>query len=229
MSAYAYGLSIGALFVYHQVKNGDVIYNAGDVISIFFGVLFGAFAMGMGAPNIKAVSEGLVNCAAALLIINRVPKIQLDDPESENFHIEQAGDIVFENVSFKYPGREESALDGVSFVCKKGETTALVGASGSGKSTTVKLLERYYDPSSGKIMIGSQQLNKIHLRQYRQSLGYVGQEPVLFNQTIKENILYCKPDATDEEIFDALRMANASKIVEKLQEGINTNVGSSGG
>jgi ATP-binding cassette, subfamily B (MDR/TAP), member 1 len=120
------------------------------------------------------------------------------------------------------------ALNGVSFIIERGKMTALVGASGSGKSTTVKLLERYYDPMEGKILVQGQDLKAVNLKTYRKHVGYVGQEPVLFNESIKENILYCKPDAEDYEIEDALKSANAHFVFEKLQEGIYTNVGTSG-
>lgn len=97
---------------------------------------------------------------------------------------------------------------------EKEKTTAIVGASGSGKSTAVKLLERYYDPTDGRIEVGGKDLRDYNLKSFRKHVGYVGQEPVLFNESIRNNMYYCKPDATDEEIHDALRKANATKIID---------------
>ena len=112
---------------------------------------------------------------------------------------------------------------------EKGKVTALVGPSGSGKSTIVQLIERFYDPQEGEILIDGVPFPQINLKDFRSKVGYVGQEPVLFNQTIKENILYGKPDATDEEIAVALDKANATKIIERLPDGVNTLVGAGGG
>ena len=106
---------------------------------------------------------------------------------------------------------------------------AIVGTSGSGKSTIAKLIERFYDPTSGLVTVDGTDLKGINLRQYRNKIGYVGQEPCLFNETIKDNLLNSNPEATDEEIIESLKKANAWTFVKKLPEGINTNVGSVGG
>jgi ATP-binding cassette, subfamily B (MDR/TAP), member 1 len=117
----------------------------------------------------------------------------------------------------------------VTCTIEKGKTTAFVGPSGSGKSTIVKLIERFYDPDEGAVMIGNQDLRKLNLRDYRHKIGYVGQEPVLFNESIKSNMLNAKPDATEEEMIEALKQANAYKFVERLKLGLETNAGASGG
>lgn len=109
------------------------------------------------------------------------------------------------------------------------KTTAIVGPSGSGKSTIVQLIERFYDPDQGEILIDGTPLRDLNLMSYRRQVGYVGQEPVLFNQTIKQNIKYCKPDATEEEIQEALKKAQATKIISELKEGLETRVGAGGG
>ena len=96
--------------------------------------------------------------------------------------------------------------------------TAIVGTSGSGKSTIVQLIERFYEPNSGEIWIDDKQLSKVKLREMRQQIGYVPQEPVLFNTTIKHNILMGKPDATDEQIIEALKGANAWEFVSKYEK-----------
>ena len=110
-----------------------------------------------------------------------------------------------------------------------GKQTAIVGPSGSGKSTTIQLVERFYDPQQGEILIDGNPLKGINLREYRQQIGYVGQEPVMFNMSIKENIKMGKPNATDEEIKEALVAVNAWDFVSKYPNTINENVGAGGG
>lgn len=128
-----------------------------------------------------------------------------------------------------YPSRpDQKILNDFSHTFKVGTTTAIVGPSGSGKSTVVQLVERFYDPESGEVIVDGKNLKNIKLRNYRQQIGYVGQEPVLFNTTFKKNILMGKPDATDADIEEALRKTNAWDFVEKAG-GINANVGAGGG
>lgn len=112
---------------------------------------------------------------------------------------------------------------------EQGKVTALVGPSGSGKSTIVQLIERFYDPSEGSILIDSQNLKDVNLKDFRSKVGYVGQEPVLFNQTIRENLRYGNPEATDDQMVTALQNANAMKIIDKLPKGLDTIVGAQGG
>jgi subfamily B ATP-binding cassette protein MsbA len=137
-------------------------------------------------------------------------------------------DIVFKNVSFKYVNGKNPSLQDVSIVLEHGATTAFVGSSGAGKSTIIKLLEDFYLPTSGNIYVNGVDLRLINKRQYRHCVGYVGQEPALFNESIKENILNAKPDATDDEIHSALKSALAYDFVMQMSEGIDTNVGSVG-
>jgi len=109
-----------------------------------------------------------------------------------------------------------------------GKTTAIVGPSGAGKSSIAQLIERFYDPFEGAITIDEINLKSIDLKNLRQQIGYVSQEPVLFNTTIKENILLGRPNATDEEIKEALVKTNAWDFVNEYPDGVNTNVGAQG-
>ena len=120
-------------------------------------------------------------------------------------------------------------LNNLSFTIKEGETTAIVGPSGSGKSTCVQLIERFYDAGEGSVEVSGCNIKEMNLSHFRSQVGYVGQEPVLFNQSIRENLLYGNPDATPQDITEALESANASKIVARLADGIETNVGAAGG
>ena len=118
-----------------------------------------------------------------------------------------------------------------SCIFEAGKTTALVGPSGSGKSTIIQLIERFYNPKSGIIKVDGIPIDEYNLRELRKIIGYVGQEPVLFNTSIRENMLFSKSDATEDEIIDALKAANAWDFISKnmSEKGLDTMVGGAGG
>ena len=140
------------------------------------------------------------------------------------------GEIEFKDVDFYYPSRPDTKiLKKFNAKFEKGRTTAIVGASGSGKSTIVQLIERFYDPSAGEVLIDGQDLKTLNLQDFRKFVGYVGQEPILFNTSIRENIKFGNPDASDEEIIESLKKARAYDFVFKKKDNINLMVGASGG
>lgn len=125
------------------------------------------------------------------------------------------GKIEFDNVCFNYPLNPDlKVLKNLSVTFEAGQTIGLIGPSGSGKSTIIQLLERYYDPTSGVVKVDGIDLKKINLTSYRRLVGYVGQEPVLFNTSIEENMRLAKPDATEDEMIEALIAANAWKFIK---------------
>jgi len=129
------------------------------------------------------------------------------------------GNIQFVNVQFSYPSRPDvSILNSLSFNVKHGQTVAIVGASGSGKSTCVQLLQRFYDLQSGSIFVDGKQINQYNLKWLRQQIGVVSQEPILFQTTIRENILFGRDSATDDEIYQAAKMANAHHFIMSLPD-----------
>ena len=138
--------------------------------------------------------------------------------------------IKFTNVKFHYPSRKEALLlKGLSLGVQPGQTAALVGPSGGGKSTIVQLLQRFYDPVEGNITIDGVDLKDFDLRWLRSQIGLVSQEPILFEGTVAENIRYGKYNATEEEVIDAAKMANAHNfIVNDLDKGYDTTVGERG-
>lgn len=161
-----------------------------------------------------------------------MPRIPLNDPTKKQLDADKIkGEIRFEKVCFTYPTRpDQQILKNFSAVFKAGQTTALVGPSGSGKSTVIQLIERFYDPNQGRVILDGVDIIEINLKSLRTALGYVGQEPVLFNTSIKENLRFGKTNATDQEIIDALKSSNAYDFInQKMTEGINTVVGASGG
>ena len=152
-------------------------------------------------------------------------KIEPDRERQEAIAI--SGDIRFNDVSFAY-GEGVPALDHVTFHAKPGETVALVGATGAGKSTLVNLLVRFYEYTSGEILIDGRPLRTYPLRPLRESIGMVTQESFLFNGTVRENLLMGKPDATDAELIEAAEAANAREFIDRLPDGLSSRVGERG-
>ena len=136
--------------------------------------------------------------------------------------------ITFTNVNFNYPGCEEAVLKDISFEIKKGSVAALVGSSGSGKSTTLDLLPRFYDITSGKIRIDDVDIREMSLANLRKLFGTVSQETFLFNDTIANNISYGMPNASRESVVSAARSANAWEFIEKMPDGLDTVIGERG-
>ena len=140
------------------------------------------------------------------------------------------GQIVFDNVHFRYPSRPEHLVcQGYTLTIEAGKTVALVGASGSGKSTAIQLVERFYDPEQGTVTLDGRDLRTLNVSWLRHQIGLVGQEPVLFSGTIAENIGYGKPGATRDEIEKAAHMANAHGFIMEFPSGFDTDVGEKGG
>jgi ATP-binding cassette subfamily B protein len=139
----------------------------------------------------------------------------------------KGGEVVFDHVSFAHEGRDRG-LDDVSFTAPAGKTTAIVGPSGAGKSTVLKLLFRFYDPSGGKVLVDGQSLRDVTQVSLRRALGLVPQDVVLFNDTIRYNIAYGRPEATQHELEDAARRAQLLHFIESLPQGWDTRVGERG-
>ena len=146
-----------------------------------------------------------------------------DPPQAKPF---EAGDIAFDHVSFRYEGQE--VLHDLSFTIRRGETFAILGGTGSGKSTLVQLLDRLYDVESGSITIGGTDLRELARSELRKNIGFVLQEPFLFSQTIRENICAARPEATEEEMREAARIACVDEAISAFPEGYGTVVGERG-
>jgi ATP-binding cassette, subfamily B (MDR/TAP), member 1 len=150
--------------------------------------------------------------------INREPEIDAYSATGRKLDDIQ-GDIEFRDVYFSYPTRpDEQIFRDFSLAIQSGTTVALVGQSGSGKSTVISLIERFYDPQLGQVLIDGLDVKEFQLRWIRSKIGLVSQEPVLFAASIRENIAYGKDNATDEEIRAAAELANASKFIDKMPQ-----------
>jgi subfamily B ATP-binding cassette protein MsbA len=171
-----------------------------------------------------SIKKGNAAAARILEILEKENSIQ-DEPGSQ---VKGTFDnsLSLENVWFKYD--EDWVLENFSAEIKKGKTVALVGPSGSGKSTITNLITRFYDIQKGDVKIDKQSIKNIRLESIRNLIALVTQDSILFNDTIKENLKVAKQDATDEEMIDALKVANAYRFVKTLPDGIETNVGDGG-
>lgn len=204
--------------------------NGGDLLIVFFSVLVGAMQLGQAGPNFTDVATARGAAYKVFQIIDRVPPI--DSSSTDGIVLDDnsfKGDVAFENIEFVYPSRPDiKILNGLSLTVKSGQTVALVGESGCGKSTVVKLLQRFYDPSNGLVTVDGYDIRSLNLRWLRQHIGIVSQEPVLFDTTIAENIRYGKDGVTQDQIESACKMANAHDFIAKLPQGYNTLVGERG-
>ncbi|KAH7676289.1 Xenobiotic-transporting ATPase protein [Dioscorea alata] len=203
-------------------------YNGGKVINVIFALLVGSFSLGQTSPCTKAFAAGQAAAYKMFEAIKRKPLIDAYDTKGKTVD-EIRGDIEFRDVHFTYPARpDEQIFRGFSLSIPSGMTVALVGESGSGKSTVISLIERFYDPQAGEVLIDGINLKEFQLRWIRGKIGLVSQEPVLFASSIRDNIAYGKDNATIEEIRTAAELANASKFIDKMPQGLDTMVGEHG-
>ena len=205
------------------VSEGSI--SIGDLTSFIIYSMFIAGSIG-GLGNIYGQIQKAVGASERVLEI-----LEEDSEPNEKSPINEPiqGNISFKNVRFSYPTRSDvEVLKGLSLNIKAGEKIALVGHSGAGKSTIIQLLERFYAPQNGTIEVDGKNNLEYDLSFYRSAIGIVPQEILLFGGTIRENIAYGKPNATEEEIILAAKQANAFKFIESFPEGLETVVGERG-
>jgi ATP-binding cassette subfamily B (MDR/TAP) protein 1 len=207
------------------------------ILTILMSIMIGAFSLGNVAPNIQAFTTGI---SAAAKIYNTIDRVSPMDPTSDAGiildHVD--GNLELRNIKHIYPSRPEvTVMEDVSLFIPAGKKTALVGASGSGKSTIVGLVERFYDPVKGQVLLDGHDVSTLNLRWLRQQISLVSQEPTLFGTTIFENIRHgligtkyenAGMEKQSELIIEAAKMANAHDFISALPEGYETNVGERG-
>src|ERR1700738_4786810 len=217
---------VGAVTMYvgaHQIASGTL--TVGGFVS--FTLLLGFLV----APIMQIVSIG-TQLTEALAGLERTQEIMAERPEDRDPKRAVAlrdivGTVEFEDVSFSYDGQHEVLRD-VSFRAEPGTVTALVGSSGSGKSTTIGLISAFYVPTKGRILVDGVDLSTVRLDSYRTRLGVVLQESFLFDGTIRENVAFSRPDASDEEIMRACRIARVDEFAESFADKYDTIVGERG-
>uniref|UniRef100_A0A8C4KQF8 Bile salt export pump n=1 Tax=Dromaius novaehollandiae TaxID=8790 RepID=A0A8C4KQF8_DRONO len=203
-------------------------YSPGTLLQVFFGILVGALNLGQVSPCLEAFATGRGAATNIFETIDKKPTI--DCMSEDGYKLDKVrGEIEFHNVTFYYPSRPEvKILENLTMVIKAGETTAFVGASGAGKSTTIQLIQRFYDPSDGMITLDGHDIRSLNIQWLRSQIGIVEQEPVLFATTIAENIRYGRDEATMEEIIKAAKEANAYDFIMDLPQQFDTHVGEGG-
>ncbi len=198
----------------------------GDLITFTFITMFiGGSVAGMGEVY-SQIQKAIGSSERLLEILEEESEVAIDNqPKFEKI----TGDVRFQNVAFSYPSRPDiEVLKGIDFEVKSGEKVALVGQSGAGKSTIVQLMMRFHNPSKGQILIDDKDAQSYNITKLRQNIAIVPQEVILFGGSIKENIAYGKPNATEEEILAAAKKANAFDFVMAFPEGFETIVGDRG-
>ena len=204
-----------------RIDIGDM--NVGDLMAF---IQYGMQIM----FSLLMMSMMLVMVPRAQASAQRISEVLDTDPsikDEQNYkQLAQANDAIltFNNVSFTYPGAEAPAVEKLNFVSKSGQITAIIGGTGSGKSTIVNLIERFYDATEGEITYNGQPISQLHIQQYRHELAVVPQKASLFSGTISDNIRFGKQDATDEEIKQAAAIAQADSFIEQLDDGYQHEV-----
>ncbi|KAL6610597.1 hypothetical protein ACP70R_040566 [Stipagrostis hirtigluma subsp. patula] len=222
-SASAICYYVGAKFV----SQGESTF--GDVFKAYFALVL-AMIGASGTSAMASDSAKAKDSATSIFsILDR--KSQIDASGEDGYTLENVkGDIDFEHVSFKYPSRPDVQIfSDFTLSIPSGKTAALVGQSGSGKSTVIALLERFYEPDSGTILLDGVEIGNLKISWLRSQMALVSQEPVLFSGTIRDNIAYGKhEEATEEEIVVAAKASNAHEFISSMPQGYNTTVGERG-
>jgi len=222
-----FGAIVGIVwYATHLLQNGEITF--GEVISFVIYTSFIGASIG-GIAELYAQIQKAVGATERIFeIIDQTPEIiNLEETEIKSGSIH--GEVSFENVKFSYPTRSElTVLNGVSFNARAGERVAIVGPSGAGKSTITQLLLRFYEPNSGTIYVDGKKASDYTLTELRNHMAIVPQDVLLFGGSIRENILYGNPEATEEQVVSASKKANAHEFVMNFPEGYDTKVGERG-
>ncbi len=230
-----FALNGGQAFIIAAAMTGAMIMAAQNVIGekMTLGdfVLINAFMMQVFMPLnflgfvYREMKGSMANIEKMFGLLDQRAVVS-DKPDAVELKID-SGEIIFDNVRFFY-NADRQILQGISFVIPAQKKVAVVGSSGAGKSTLLKLLFRFYNLESGRILIDGQDINDVTQKSLREAIGVVPQDTVLFNASILENIRYGRIDATDEEVFQAIRLAHLDEFIRQLPEGANTLVGERG-
>ena len=219
------GLAISGVIAYAAFRSiyGDVLPGA---FFSFITALLLAYDPARRLARLQiSLERAVVNARMIYEILDQEPT-QGDRPEAINIAVPH-GEIEFRNVEFGY-GQGESVLQDVSFIAEAGKTTAVVGPSGAGKSTLISLVPRFYDPAAGQVLIDGVDIATVAKKSLRHQIAYVSQQAWLFEGSIRDNLRYARPDATDAEIEDAARLANAHEFILAQPQGYDTLLGENG-
>uniref|UniRef100_M4DRJ2 ABC transporter B family member 2-like n=1 Tax=Brassica campestris TaxID=3711 RepID=M4DRJ2_BRACM len=204
------------------------IANAGESFTTMLNVVIAGLSLGQAAPDISAFVRAKASAHPIFQMIERDTAAKTSAKSGRKLS-KVDGHIQFTDVTFSYPSRPDVVIfDKLNLAIPAGKTVALVGGSGSGKSTVISLIERFYEPTSGAVLLDGSDIKELDIKWLRGHIGLVSQEPALFATTIRENIMYGKDDATDEEIGRAAKLSEAFSFINNLPEGFETQVGERG-
>lgn len=224
---YGIGMYIGAILI---AERDD--FDAAELFAAFFGIVIGGMGLGTAGPAYQEITKGKLAAAKLYKIIDREPQIKHADANVEPYKTPIQGDIELRDVTFAYPSRQDvTVFKNFNLTIEAGQTVALVGPSGCGKSTIVGLIERFYDPNSGSVLIDGREIHNYDLPHLRSQIGLVGQEPVLFDTTIAENIRMGNSFAgeiSDDDIREAAMKSNAHEFIMGFPDKYDTSVGEGG-
>lgn len=209
----------------HQIESGSI--QVGDMMAFMQYSMQIIMAFLMIAMVAVMLPRASVSGKRVLEVLSTDFCIK-DPKEPKHFNEEQKGYIDFRHVSFRYPGAEEDVLHDISFTAKPGETTAFIGSTGSGKSTVINLVPRFFDVTEGKILVDGVDIRDVTQHELREKIGYVPQKGVLFTGDIASNLRYAKADATEEELNVASGIAQATEFIESKPEGYATPIAQGG-
>ncbi|WP_072975136.1 ABC transporter ATP-binding protein [Flavobacterium saccharophilum] len=196
----------------------------GDLLTMVFFTFFIFGPLQELGNFIIALNETKVSMENFKTLLSAPKEFRPKNPK----HVGAIQSLLFSNVSFQHKTAKFKAVENINFDIKQGETVAFVGPSGSGKTTLVKLLVGLYTPAEGQVLYNDIDSTEIDLLDLRKQLGFVTQDAQLFSGTIRENLLFVKPNATDEEVYDALKRASCEKLLRRAEDGLNTTIGEGG-
>ncbi|XP_071446273.1 ATP-dependent translocase ABCB1 [Hetaerina americana] len=226
--ALAFWYGVGLVLDERHLPPSERHYTTSTMVTVFFGIMVGSMNFGQSSPYFETFAMAKGSAGTIFALLARIPPI--DSSSTAGRTLEKVtGDIKFEGIHFNYPSRPDvKILTGLNLTINKGQTVALVGSSGCGKSTCIQLIQRFYDPSSGVVKVDGHDIRDLNVKWLRSHIGVVGQEPVLFASTIAENIRYGRDGVTDEDIETAAKAANAHDFIMKLPQKYETMVGERG-
>jgi ATP-binding cassette, subfamily B, multidrug efflux pump len=219
------GSSVGVLLIGARgiadgdVQVGSLVAYLSYLVQILMSVVMASFVVSM-IPR-AAVSGGRIQEVLETETTVRPPVMPVRA-------VTAPGSLEFDGVGFHYPGAEHSVLSGISFRTDPGQTTAIIGSTGAGKSTLVNLIPRLFDATTGRVLVGGVDVRELDPDVLSQSIGLVPQKPYLFSGTVRSNLLYGKPDATDEEMWEALEVAQATEFVRAMANGLDSVIAQGG-
>jgi ATP-binding cassette subfamily B protein len=211
------------VFTLYYFLFGDKII-VGDLLTMVFFTFFIFGPLQELGNFIITLNETKVSMENFKTLLSAPKEFRPKNPK----HVGAIQSLLFSNVSFKHKTAKFKAVENITFDIKQGETVAFVGPSGSGKTTLVKLLVGLYTPAEGQVLYNDIDSTEIDLLDLRKQLGFVTQDAQLFSGTIRENLLFVKPNATDEEVYDALKRASCEKLLRRAEDGLNTTIGEGG-